>query len=191
MRLARTSGDDVASDGAIVEGEQRLGAARRRRWARSTTSSAAAPASALVEADRRAGGARGAGAGATRAAGRGAAAARRCGASTATCCAPAGTTGTTSRSRAGKREGQDVERPRAPDLLHQGPRHGHRPVRRHRVRPGSCRPKWDYEAEVALVIGSDGRSHPRGRRRWSTSSATASPTTSRSATCSGRTAASG
>ncbi|MEV6240769.1 fumarylacetoacetate hydrolase family protein [Lentzea sp. NPDC051838] len=60
----------------------------------------------------------------------------------------------------GKREGQDpVERPRHPTFFTKGPDTVIGPYD-DIAYDGSLSSKWDYEAEVALVIGRDGRSIP-------------------------------
>lgn len=59
----------------------------------------------------------------------------------------------------GKREGQDVPRPEAPTFFTKSP---HTLIGPHDDIAFDARisAKWDYEAELALVIGTDGRSIP-------------------------------
>lgn len=59
----------------------------------------------------------------------------------------------------GKREGQDVPRPEAPTFFTKSP---HTIIGPHADIAFDARisAKWDYEAELALVIGADGRSIP-------------------------------
>ena len=60
----------------------------------------------------------------------------------------------------GKREGQDVPKPEAPTFFTKGPDvliGPHDDIAFDAVISG----KWDYEAEIALVIGKEGRSIPR------------------------------
>lgn len=64
----------------------------------------------------------------------------------------------------GKREGQDVDRPDHPTFFTKGPDTVIGPVDDIAFDPELSR-KWDYEAEVALVIGRDGRSIP-AERAW-------------------------
>ncbi len=62
----------------------------------------------------------------------------------------------------GRREGQEVERPTAPTYFTKSPNTvigPNDPI----AWDGRCSKKWDYEAELALVIGKSGRSIPPGR----------------------------
>lgn len=60
----------------------------------------------------------------------------------------------------GKREGQDVPKPEAPTFFTKGPDVVIGPYDDIAFDPVISR-KWDYEAEIALVIGKQGRSIPR------------------------------
>jgi 2-keto-4-pentenoate hydratase/2-oxohepta-3-ene-1,7-dioic acid hydratase in catechol pathway len=62
----------------------------------------------------------------------------------------------------GKREGQDVDAPRHPTFFTKGPDTVIGPADDIAYDP-AVSGKWDYEAEVALVIGRTGRSIPRDR----------------------------
>jgi 2,4-diketo-3-deoxy-L-fuconate hydrolase len=64
----------------------------------------------------------------------------------------------------GRREGQDVERPAHPTFFTKGPDTVIGPTDEIAFDP-ALSAKWDYEAEVALVIGRDGRSIP-AERAW-------------------------
>ena len=64
----------------------------------------------------------------------------------------------------GKREGQDVDRPEHPTFFTKGPDTVIGPADPIAFDP-ELSAKWDYEAEVALVIGRDGRSIPE-ERAW-------------------------
>lgn len=64
----------------------------------------------------------------------------------------------------GKREGQDVDRPEHPTFFTKGPDTVIGPHDGIAFDP-ELSAKWDYEAEVALVIGRDGRSIPQ-ERAW-------------------------
>ncbi|WP_439658830.1 fumarylacetoacetate hydrolase family protein [Lentzea sp. HUAS TT2] len=59
----------------------------------------------------------------------------------------------------GKREGQEVERPLRPTFFTKGPDTVIGPSDDIAYDPGLSQ-KWDYEAEIAMVIGRDGRSIP-------------------------------
>jgi 2-keto-4-pentenoate hydratase/2-oxohepta-3-ene-1,7-dioic acid hydratase in catechol pathway len=62
----------------------------------------------------------------------------------------------------GRRDGQEVERPSAPAFFTKAPGAiigPNDPI----AWDGRCSRKWDYEAELALVIGTAGRSIPAGR----------------------------
>lgn len=60
----------------------------------------------------------------------------------------------------GKREGQDVEKPKAPTFFTKGPNTVIGPYDDIGLDP-HISAKWDYEAEVAIVIGKRGRSIPK------------------------------
>jgi len=62
----------------------------------------------------------------------------------------------------GKREGQDVPKPEAPTFFTKGPDVLIGPHDDIAFDP-AISSKWDYEAEIALVIGKEGRSIPRER----------------------------
>ena len=62
----------------------------------------------------------------------------------------------------GKREGQDVPRPDAPTFFTKGPDVVIGPTDNIAFDP-AVSTKWDYEAEIAIVIGKTGRSIPRAR----------------------------
>jgi 2-keto-4-pentenoate hydratase/2-oxohepta-3-ene-1,7-dioic acid hydratase in catechol pathway len=64
----------------------------------------------------------------------------------------------------GKREGQDVDRPERPTFFTKGPDTVIGPTDDVAF-DAQLSQKWDYEAEVALVIGRDGRSIPE-ERAW-------------------------
>lgn len=64
----------------------------------------------------------------------------------------------------GKREGQDVDRPQHPTFFTKGPDTVIGPRDPIAFDP-ELSAKWDYEAEVVLVIGRDGRSIPE-ERAW-------------------------
>lgn len=64
----------------------------------------------------------------------------------------------------GRREGQDVDRPEHPTFFTKGPDTVIGPADDIAYDP-ALSAKWDYEAEVALVIGRDGRSIP-AQRAW-------------------------
>lgn len=62
----------------------------------------------------------------------------------------------------GRRDGQEVDRPTAPTFFTKAPNAiigPHDPI----AWDGRCSKKWDYEAELTLVIGKPGRSIPAGR----------------------------
>ena len=62
----------------------------------------------------------------------------------------------------GRREGQEVDRPTAPTYFTKAPNAiigPNDPI----SWDGRCSHKWDYEAELTLVIGTTGRSIPAGR----------------------------
>jgi 2-keto-4-pentenoate hydratase/2-oxohepta-3-ene-1,7-dioic acid hydratase in catechol pathway len=62
----------------------------------------------------------------------------------------------------GKREGQEVDRPKAPTFFSKSPTvviGPNDPI----AYDGRISQKWDYEAELAVVIGTAGRSIPRGQ----------------------------
>lgn len=64
----------------------------------------------------------------------------------------------------GRRDGQEVERPTAPTFFTKAPNAiigPNDPI----AWDGRCSKKWDYEAELTLVIGTPGRSIPPGRAR--------------------------
>lgn len=64
----------------------------------------------------------------------------------------------------GRRDGQEVERPTAPTFFTKAPNAiigPNDPI----SWDGRCSRKWDYEAELALVIGKTGRSIPASRAR--------------------------
>jgi len=63
---------------------------------------------------------------------------------------------------AGKREGQDVPKPEAPTFFTKAP-DAVIGQTDDIAFDGDLSAKWDYEAEVAVVIGTTGRSIPRGR----------------------------
>jgi 2-keto-4-pentenoate hydratase/2-oxohepta-3-ene-1,7-dioic acid hydratase in catechol pathway len=62
----------------------------------------------------------------------------------------------------GKREGQDVPKPDAPTFFTKGPGTAVPPVGPVAFDP-KVSAKWDYEAEIAVVLGRRGRSIPRDR----------------------------
>ena len=62
----------------------------------------------------------------------------------------------------GKRDGQDVDRPEHPTFFTKGPDVVIGPYDEIAYDP-AISAKWDYEAELALVIGKTGRSIPVGR----------------------------
>lgn len=62
----------------------------------------------------------------------------------------------------GKREGQEVERPVAPTFFNKSPSSIIGPREPIAFDPAISR-KWDYEGEIALVIGREGRSIPSSR----------------------------
>lgn len=62
----------------------------------------------------------------------------------------------------GKREGQDVPKPEAPTFFTKGPEVVIGPTDAIAFDP-TISSKWDYEAEIAVVIGKAGRSIPRER----------------------------
>lgn len=62
----------------------------------------------------------------------------------------------------GKREGQDVDRPKAPTFFTKSPSTVIGPYDPIAYDPGISA-KWDYEAEIAIVIGKGGRSIPRAQ----------------------------
>lgn len=62
----------------------------------------------------------------------------------------------------GKREGQDVDRPKAPTFFTKSPDVVIGPRDDIAFDP-RISAKWDYEAEIAIVIGKSGRSIPRSR----------------------------
>ncbi|KSV66557.1 hypothetical protein N185_32335 [Sinorhizobium sp. GW3] len=64
----------------------------------------------------------------------------------------------------GKREGQDVDRPNAPTFFTKSPGSVVGPFDPIAF-DSTVSSKWDYEAEIALVIGKGGRSIPRARAR--------------------------
>lgn len=62
----------------------------------------------------------------------------------------------------GKREGQDVDKPKAPTFFTKGPNTVIGPTDDIAFDP-RISSKWDYEAELALVIGKAGRSIPQAQ----------------------------
>lgn len=64
----------------------------------------------------------------------------------------------------GKRGGQEVERPAAPTFFTKAPNAlvgAHDPI----AFDDRLSAKWDYEGEIAIIIGQEGRSIPRGKAR--------------------------
>jgi 2-keto-4-pentenoate hydratase/2-oxohepta-3-ene-1,7-dioic acid hydratase in catechol pathway len=89
----------------------------------------------------------------------------------------------------GKREGQDVERPKAPTFFTKSPEAvtgPNDPI----AFDARISQKWDYEAELAAIIGRSGRSIPKSQAPI-ISLDIASPTMSRGAICNGVMAANG
>lgn len=64
----------------------------------------------------------------------------------------------------GKREGQDVERPKAPTFFTKAPDVVIGP-NDDIAFDGRISAKWDYEAEIAIIIGKGGRSIPKARAK--------------------------